>query len=178
IASNGNSILDRILGSDDVARTLEALARADVSRARAGARHVLAVPAVRALAVEARLVEIAARYLGDNVAPFRATLLEKSLDRNWLVSWHQDTALPITGNGPLRVLPGSHTHGVLDHDEIRNLAATTEAIACIAPAGSVVAMRPLIVHSSSKAQSSGARRVLHIEYAAERSFDGGIQLAG
>ncbi len=40
----------------------------------------------------------------------------------------------------------------------------------------VFLMRPLAVHASSKSKSNQSRRVLHIEYAAERSFDG-LELA-
>src|SRR5437016_10545804 len=44
-------------------------------------------------------------------------------------------------------------------------------------AGSVLAMRPLIVHSSSKSRLGAARRVLHIEYAASRVMRDGLELA-
>ena len=50
-------------------------------------------------------------------------------------------------NGLLRVLPGTHCGGVLTHDEIQRLASTVAPIACVAPAGGVVAMRPLVVHA-------------------------------
>jgi hypothetical protein len=38
-------------------------------------------------------------------------------------------------------------------------------------------MKPLVVHSSSKSQSDCARRVLHIEYAANTAMAGGLELA-
>jgi hypothetical protein len=40
----------------------------------------------------------------------------------------------------------------------------------------VVAMRPLVVHASSKAESDQARRVLHIEYATSVHFGAGVEL--
>ena len=43
--------------------------------------------------------------------------------------------------------------------------------------GGVVAMRPLVVHTSSKADSDRPRRVLHIEYAGDVFMDGGLELA-
>jgi hypothetical protein len=61
------------------------------------------VPAVRELAADPRLIEIASQFVGPTAAPFRATLFDKSPTANWLVVWHQDTALPlrerITGPG-------------------------------------------------------------------------------
>jgi ectoine hydroxylase-related dioxygenase (phytanoyl-CoA dioxygenase family) len=80
-------------------------------------------------------------------------------------------------NGPLRVLPGTHAGGVLTHEEIQHLAAVVTPVACVAPAGGVVAMRPLVVHASSKASDNQPRRVLHIEYATSVHFGAGIELA-
>src|SRR6266705_1926101 len=138
---------------------------------------------------------------------------------NWLVSWHQDTALPLrerretpgwgpwslkdgvnyahapasalsrvlalrvhlddstSENGPLRVLPGTHTLGVLTDDEIHELATRIAAADCLVSRGGVLAMRPLIVHASSKSQSNVPRRVLHIEYAASAVTEEGMALA-
>jgi len=52
-----------------------------------------------------------------------------------------------------------------------------EAVACSTPRGGVIAMRPLLIHSSSKAQSVEPRRVLHIEYADSLSMGDGVELA-
>ena len=49
---------------------------------------------IRALAGEARLIDLAERFVGP-AQPFRATLFDKSASANWLVAWHQDTALPM-----------------------------------------------------------------------------------
>jgi hypothetical protein len=144
--------------------------------------------------------------------PFRATLFEKTLAANWLVVWHQDTALPLrerqelqgwgpwsikeginyahapstilsqvlalrihfddstSVNGPLRVLPGTHEMGVLSGDQIHDLSKRVMPVDCVVPKGGVVAMRPLVVHASSKSQVEKPRRVLHIEYAASNSI--------
>ena len=37
----------------------------------------------------------------------------------------------------------------------------------------MIVMRPLILHASSKVNAPAARRVLHFEYAAAATFDGG-----
>jgi len=79
----------------EVGGVLDALSRADLQRTRAGARHLLGVPAVRAMATDRRLMTIAATYVGSGATPFRATLFDKSPDANWLVTWHQDTTLPL-----------------------------------------------------------------------------------
>jgi hypothetical protein len=39
-------------------------------------------------------------------------------------------------------------------------------VECLVSAGEILAMRPLLIHSSSKSQAEADRRVLHIEYAA------------
>ena len=52
-------------------------------------------PVVATFARQHHLVTLAAEILGSNAIPFRATLLDKSPTSNWLVVWHQDTALPI-----------------------------------------------------------------------------------
>jgi ectoine hydroxylase-related dioxygenase (phytanoyl-CoA dioxygenase family) len=91
----GYAIYERIFDRHEMAAAVEALAHADMARSRAGARHVLAVPAVRDLATDARLVTIATQLVGPAPVVFRATLFEKSPSSNWLVVWHQDTALPL-----------------------------------------------------------------------------------
>ena len=45
------------------------------------------------------------------------------------------------------------------------------------PQGGVLAMRPLLIHASSKSQTDMPRRVLHIEYSATATFPGGLELA-
>jgi len=80
-------------------------------------------------------------------------------------------------NGPLRVIPGSHRRGVLTTDEILTLAREGTTVDCLAKRGGVVAMRPLLIHASSKAESESPRRVLHIEYASSLDLAPGIRLA-
>ena len=89
---HGFRIEPHVLKDTECDRVLAALA--DIPRSRAGARHVLSVPAVSALANDPRLIGLARSFLGTEPFPYRATLFEKSSDSNWLVVWHQDTALP------------------------------------------------------------------------------------
>ncbi len=80
-------------------------------------------------------------------------------------------------NGPLRVLPGTHELGILSDDQIHDLSKQITPVDCVAPKGGVVAMRPLVVHASSKSQVEMPRRVLHIEYAASDSIAAPLRLA-
>jgi hypothetical protein len=68
-------------------------------------------------------------------------------------------------NGALRVIPGSHRHGWLD-GEIADWKARG-AVTCEVPAGALLAMCPLTLHASSRAERPANRRVIHIEYASE-----------
>ena len=80
-------------------------------------------------------------------------------------------------NGPLRVLPGTHTLGVLTDEEIHDLSLRVAEAECLVRRGGVLAMLPLIVHASSKAQNGKPRRVLHIEYARSGVASDGLELA-
>ena len=80
-------------------------------------------------------------------------------------------------NGPLRVLPDTHGLGLLSDEAIGKLVKEIAPVECQAAAGSVVAMRPLLVHSSSKSREPLPRRILHIEYAADTNMGPGIELA-
>ena len=179
-----------------------------VNRSRAGARHLMSHPAVAQLARDPRLLRIA-----GGAIPYRATLFDKSRASNWLVAWHQDTAIPLASrfeaeewgpwsikagisyahapawalekivalrlhldpstadNGPLLVIPGSHRRGVF------RPGGEDKHVACVCGRGDVLAMRPLLLHSSQKAASPEPRRVLHIEYAESLDLAPGIRLA-
>jgi len=67
-------------------------------------------------------------------------------------------------DGPLRVVPGSHLKGVMtDSDAIAAREAGLE-VSCTANAGDVLAMRPLLLHASSKGSGGSQRRVLHFVF--------------
>lgn len=208
-----------VLSQRECDSLIAALTQHRGGRGRAGARHLMTHTAVAELANDRRLLRIALRTLGANAVPYRATLFEKSGRANWLVVWHQDTALPVasrfdspgwgpwsekagvlyahapawalarvvalrihldastTENGPLRVVPGSHTAGVLSDAEVFRLARRQEHVDCLVPRGGVLAMRPLLVHSSSKARADAPRRVLHVEYADSLNLGEHIRLA-
>ncbi len=74
-------------------------------------------------------------------------------------------------NGPLRVIPGSHTSSQSEGVGVGN--ATT----IHASAGDVLAMRPLISHASGSSIEGTRRhrRILHLEFAADPKLPGGAQ---
>jgi ectoine hydroxylase-related dioxygenase (phytanoyl-CoA dioxygenase family) len=219
VEERGFEILFDVFSSNEIEPLLRDLPSTDYQHSRAGIRHVLHNPAVAALARDSRMLGLARDILGIHALPFRATLFDKSSDSNWLITWHQDTALPLAerreapgwgpwsvkegviyahapadalsqipalrlhlddctvDNGPLRVLPGTHSMGVLSDDLILGLATIQSPVECLIPQGGVLAMRPLLVHASSKSQSQKPRRVLHIEYAANEQVGERMRLA-
>ena len=68
-------------------------------------------------------------------------------------------------NGALEVVPGSHIQGRISAADLRAMHLEGRAVICPAQAGGVLAMRPLLVHGSSKSRVPARRRVLHVEYA-------------
>ena len=215
----GFQIFESVLSVEECEALLYGLSNAPLVKGRAGARHLMGVTEVSRIAHDPRLVDIARRELRAEPCPFRATLFEKSGKANWLVVWHQDTALPLrtrfdapgwgpwsektgvayahapawalsrvvalrihldasaSGNGPLRVFPQSHLLGLLTDEQISSVVKGHGFVDCILPKGGILMMRPLIIHSSSKARTDAPRRVLHIEYADSLSLGQGIELA-
>ena len=64
-------------------------------------------------------------------------------------------------DGPLRVVPGSHLRGRIAPDEAPAARSQIGEVSCEGVRGSVLLMRPLLLHSSSKAAGQSRRRVLH-----------------
>jgi len=219
IQFHGYAILPDIFPHNEISEGIDVLPQSQLKRSRAGARHILSVPAVCKIAKDPRLLAIARGVLGQAAIPFRATLFDKSPSSNWLVAWHQDTALPLAkkieesgwgpwsikdaviyahaprealeqilalrvhlddstlANGPLRVMPDTHCDGVLTDSEIQKRASKSQGAGCTVARGGVIAMRPLIVHASSKAENDSPRHVLHIEYASRIEISNELRLA-
>lgn len=219
IKEQGFAIIPDVLAPNEVEALWTCSSDGMLQRSKAGARHALRHPLISTIANDHRLMEIAREVLGPDAFPFRATLFDKSPTSNWLVVWHQDTALPLEEcrevegwgpwsvkegvnyahapasalekilalrihlddstelNGPLKVIPGTHNRGVLSDKEIHEFAAHTPVGDCIVRSGGILAMRPLIVHSSSKSRVGDPRRVIHIEYANSLTPATGLRLA-
>ncbi len=67
-------------------------------------------------------------------------------------------------NGPLRVIPRSHSTGILRGRDFEH-ALSAPAVVCLAEAGDIVLMRPLILHASAAADTPSHRRVIHFDFA-------------
>ena len=215
----GYAIIPDVVQPDKLAEAANDFARAAGKRSRAGIRHAMALESVAQIARDPKIADLAQEILGGVATPFRATLFDKSPASNWLIVWHQDTALPVKQrrdvrgwgpwsikdrvnyahapaevlsrvvalrihlddstlqNGPLRVLPRTHGLGLLSDDEIQSLARDTEDVTCMVDAGGIVAMRPLLLHASSKSQTDEPRRVLHIEYTRSLVLESGLEIA-
>ena len=184
IQEQGFAIMPAILEPNDVDGLLDEFSRVDLPRSRAGVRHAMRLPAVAKVARSEPLLRIAQEVLGGEAFPFRATLFDKSPTANWLVAWHQDTALPLrerretpgwgpwslkdgvnyahapasalsqvlalrvhlddstAENRPLRVLPETHTLGVLTDETLHDLSTKADPVDCLTLRGGVLAMRP------------------------------------
>ncbi len=68
-------------------------------------------------------------------------------------------------DGALRVLPGSHRHGRHSPAQIDEWVRSQPSVDCDAQAGTVLLMKPLLLHASSAAQRATHRRVVHFELA-------------
>lgn len=219
ITGDGFAVYPAVFSEHEIETLASQLLRSRLPRSRAGMRHAMRDARVATIAHDPRLLDFARATLGAHALPFRATLFDKSPTSNWLVGWHQDTALPLkqrqdapgwgpwsvkdgvnyahapanaleqvlalrlhlddssADNGPLRVLPGTHTLGVLSDEQLHELSTRVTAVDCLVGRGGIVAMRPLVVHASSKSRSSQPRRVLHLEYAASPAPQDGLALA-
>ena|SRR5918995_6991051 len=73
---NGFSVYERVFTRHEMACAIETLAACEMKRTKAGARHVLSVPAVRSLADDARLLNLAAHFVAPQPVAFRAMLFD------------------------------------------------------------------------------------------------------
>lgn len=67
-------------------------------------------------------------------------------------------------NGCLKLVPGSHHHGLLSPEQIHEITQREHARDCIVKSGSALVMRPHLLHASSKALLPSHRRIVHLEY--------------
>ncbi len=95
ISHSGFRIEEQVLSATECDSLLAHLATVSISSGRAGTRHLMSNEAVREIANDGRLLRVAENTLGLSAVPFRATLFAKSGAANWLIPWHQDTALPL-----------------------------------------------------------------------------------
>jgi ectoine hydroxylase-related dioxygenase (phytanoyl-CoA dioxygenase family) len=92
------------------------------------------------------------------------------LERMVTLRFHLDDCFE--DNGPLQVISESHKHGRLSAQEISEWQRKSCAATCLVHRGGIVAMKPLLLHSSSPAREPTHRRIIHVEFAAEELPDG------
>jgi ectoine hydroxylase-related dioxygenase (phytanoyl-CoA dioxygenase family) len=141
-----------------------------------------------------RMTDCVADLIGPNVKFHHSKINAKLPGGNTQVKWHQDfpftphsndnlvTALMMVDevtadNGPLEVVPGSHTgelHG-LWHDGIFTGAVSDsvakdcqqKAVSCVGPAGSICLMHTRLLHASAPNLSRRSRNLFICVYSAE-----------
>lgn len=141
----GYRIIEGILNPEECDRLVDKLIPDSALRV-AGIRNLMSDPAVQETARDSRLIDIASAFSGKRMIPFKATLFAKTGKANWLVAWHQDTALPlqkaldIEGWGPVSKKEG-----------VTFVHAPTQAFA------NIVALR---IHLDASTKSNGPLRVI------------------
>ena len=140
------------------------------------------------------MTDVVADLIGPNVKFHHSKINAKLPGGTTAVKWHQDfpftphsnddliTALLMVDevteeNGPLEVLPGSHTGPIHDlwHDGVftgsvgNELAddCQSKAVRCVGPAGSVCLMHTRLLHGSAPNLSTNSRNLFICVYSAE-----------
>jgi hypothetical protein len=203
---NSGYLVTPPLLSEDECKLLEANL-STVSISLAGSRSLLDTAWCAVLARTLKTHTSLTDFLPHDSMAVQCTYFEKSVDRNWLVTLHQDLSIPVcnkidhpalTGwsekeggifvqppvevlqnivavrlhvdecsanDGALKVVPGSHVHGRTNQAVAFSLRAANGELVCPVARGAVMLMRPLLLHSSSKATGQSKRRVLHFLFA-------------
>lgn len=71
-------------------------------------------------------------------------------------------------NAPLRIIPGSHRLGLIRESDVEAVVQTSDPVTCLARPGDVWWYRTPILHASSASEARVSRRVLQIDFSAER----------
>ncbi len=150
-------------------------------------------PTFRDLASDPRLLDCIEALIGKDILFHYSKLNMKGPKVGSVVEWHQDfsyyphtntdlvTALIFLDdasieNGCLRVLPGSHLHGLVSHEEggfFRGKAQGVideQAVSIEVPAGSVLLLHCLTLHASDRNESTLPRRTFLPAYRAADAF--------
>jgi ectoine hydroxylase-related dioxygenase (phytanoyl-CoA dioxygenase family) len=146
ISTDGFAIVPNAIADREVADLLAVLEQSELPRSRAGMRHVMRNESVATIARDSRLAALAQEVLGNSAIPFRATLFDKSPTSNWLVVWHQDTALPLRER---REVPGWGPWSIKDGVNYAH-----------APASALEQVLALRLHLDDSVAENGPLRVL------------------
>lgn len=142
---SGFEICNGVFNADECNLLINRINRS-TNKSAPGIRNLMSNRAVRTIANDRRLSAFAGSFFGRQVVPFKATLFSKTGKANWLVAWHQDTALPVErvpdreGWGPSSVKNG-----------VAFVHAPTEALS------KILALR---IHLDASTESNGPLRVI------------------
>jgi ectoine hydroxylase-related dioxygenase (phytanoyl-CoA dioxygenase family) len=141
--SAGFRIIEGVLSEADCDRLAEKVCG---NGSRAGIRHLMGNPLVSRLALHPRLIAITDEICGRPLTPYKAMLFQKTGKANWLVSWHQDTALP------LETVPDGDGWGPASvKDDVTFVHAPTSALS------KILALR---IHLDASTEHNGPLRVI------------------
>jgi ectoine hydroxylase-related dioxygenase (phytanoyl-CoA dioxygenase family) len=147
------------------------------------------------LATHSNVLDVVERFIGPNILLHNVTYIIKEPGSGSFVSWHQDLTYwgfshddqvsmwlalsPATvSSGCMRMIPGSHVHGPLDHETIRNdsnvlfngqtVAGVREndAVVCALEAGQASFHHGWTLHSSDPNKSNDRRIGLNVQFLA------------
>jgi hypothetical protein len=110
--TDGFVVIEGVLTEEECTAIEQALS--DVELSSAGTRNLLKQPWCIALARRVRTHPRVADFIPDTHAAVQCTYFEKSRDKNWLVSFHQDQSIPVAERIEHPALTGwSEKEGVL-----------------------------------------------------------------
>lgn len=93
ILNEGYQIVPEVLAFSEVEALRQSLRSLDVAP---GHRQLMRrVPAVAALAVSTKILNLVAAVLGEGAFPVRSIFFDKTPEANWLVPWHQDLTIAV-----------------------------------------------------------------------------------
>jgi ectoine hydroxylase-related dioxygenase (phytanoyl-CoA dioxygenase family) len=77
-------------------------------------------------------------------------------------------------NGSIWVIPGSHKTGEISPDNFDHTVEAGKIYDCEVKKGDIMIMSPLLLHKSPYSLSNAQRRIIHIEYRADK-LDGNLE---
>jgi ectoine hydroxylase-related dioxygenase (phytanoyl-CoA dioxygenase family) len=93
ILRDGYQIIPEVLTFSEVEALRQSLRSLDVAPGHRQLMH--RVPAVAALAVSTKILNLVAVVLGEGAFPVRSIFFDKTPGANWLVPWHQDLTIAV-----------------------------------------------------------------------------------
>ncbi|MCJ8159172.1 phytanoyl-CoA dioxygenase family protein [Sphingomonas sp. LaA6.9] len=160
-------------------------------------------PQLRTVLFSPAMADICRATLGDDAYFFFDQYVVKGPEGGMPFSWHQDSGYVVGNGGPadhapyltcwcplddateengtVRLIPGSHKHGILPHErqpgtnDLAGAPAETEGQIVEARAGDVVVFSSLTLHATGANRTDRPRRVYLAQYTPEAMLDPGTR---